>query len=285
VALFGLIHGMAGLLLFAVQAGMQLLTAVYYFAVLLILVLVVARLRAEVGLPTFEFYQVGADDMMQRVAGTRAWSSGDLTAFSLFFWLSRTHRQFPMQTQVDGLRLHRRIGVRLRGTALLILAASLVGTLAAWWAYLHTLYSVGYETANFYPGMISSFGVDPWQKLDTAFQSPRPPDPGIIGAYLFGAAVVLFLSFMRNQFIGWPFHPAGYIAAGHYGLMRLWLPIFVTWLVKSLLLRYGGLPAYRRALPLFFGLVLGEFSAGFLRTVLDLLFNLHLPASSGIGGL
>src|SRR5207245_2235800 len=165
---------------------------------------------------------------------------GDLTAFSLFFWLSRTHRQFPMQTQVDGLRLHRRIGVRLRGTALLILAASLVGTVAAWWAYLHTLYSVGYETANFYPGMISSCG----------------------------AAVVLFLSFMRGQFIGWPFHPAGYIASGHYGLMRLWLPIFVTWLVKSLLLRYGGLPAYRRALPLFFGLVLGEFSAGFLRTVL-----------------
>jgi hypothetical protein len=33
------------------------------------------------------------------------------------------------------------------------------------------------------------------------------------------------------------------------------------------------------------GLVVGEFVAGFLRTVIDLLFDLRLPASSGIGGL
>jgi len=285
VAVFGFLLGTAALLAFAVEAGMQWVTAVYYFAILLILVLVVARLRAEVGLPTFEFYQVGADDILKRVAGTRAWSAGDLTAMSLFFWLSRTHRQFPMQTQVDGLRLGRRCGMPLRGTTGLILAASAVGTLAAWWAFLHVMYGVGYESAHFYPGIVSSFGVDPWRKLDNAFQSPQPADPGIVGAYLFGAAVVLFLSVMRAQFVGWPFHPAGYIASGHYGLMRLWLPIFVSWLVKALLLRYGGLKAYRAALPFFLGLVLGEFSAGFLRTVLDLLFNLHLPPASGLGGL
>jgi hypothetical protein len=285
LAVFGFLLGTAGLLVFAVQAGMQWLTATYYFAILLILVLVVARLRAEVGLPTFEFYQVGADDMMQRIAGTRSWSTGDLTGMSLFFWLSRTHRQFPMQTQVDGLRLGRRIGMPLRGTAALILGASAVGTVAAWWAFLHIMYPVGYESAHYYYGIVNSFGMDPWRKLNNALQTPQPPDPGIIGAYLFGAGVVLFLSVMRTQFVGWPFHPAGYIASGHYGLMRLWLPIFVTWLVKALLLRYGGLRAYRTALPFFLGLLLGEFSAGFLRTVLDLLFGLHLPASSGIGGL
>ena len=163
--------------------------------------------------------------------------------------------------------------------------ASAVGTLSAWWAFLHIMYPVGYESAKFHAGIVSSFGADPWRKLDTAFQSPQMPDPGIVGAYLFGAAVSLFLAVMRTRFIGWPFHPAGYIAAGHYGLMRLWLPIFVTWIVKSLLLRYGGLRAYRVAMPFFLGLVLGEFSAGFVRTVLDLTFNLYLPASSGIGGL
>jgi hypothetical protein len=65
----------------------------------------------------------------------------------------------------------------------------------------------------------------------------------------------------------------------------MWLPVCLTWLLKGVLLRYGGLRAYRRALPFFLGLILGEFSAGFLRTVVDLAFNLHLPASSGIGGL
>jgi hypothetical protein len=284
-ALFGFALGTAGLLWFAVAAGMALLTAVYYFAILLMLVLVVARLRAEVGLPTFEFFRVGADDVLQRVSGTRAWSQGDLTAMTLFFWLSRTHRQYPMQTQVDGLRLARRVGVRLRGTAAIILGASLVGTLAAWWAFLHSVYQTGYESAHFFSGIVNSFGRDPWRSLDTALQSPMPADPGTVGAYFFGAGVVLFLSVMRAQFVGWPFHPAGYIASGHYGLMRLWLPICISWLVKSLLLRYGGLRAYRTALPFFIGLVLGEFAAGFLRTVLDLAVGLYLPPSSGIGGL
>lgn len=49
---------------------------------------------------------------------------------------------------------------------------------------------------------------------------------------------------------------------------------------KSLILR-----GYRIALPFFLGLVLGEFGAGFLRTVLDMAFALHLPPESGIGGL
>ncbi|MBW3623733.1 MAG: hypothetical protein KY468_10040 [Armatimonadetes bacterium] len=63
------------------------------------------------------------------------------------------------------------------------------------------------------------------------------------------------------------------------------MPLFVSWLIKVLILRYGGLSGYRRALPFFFGLVVGEFTAGFIRTVLDLAFDLYLPVDSGIGGL
>ena len=51
--------------------------------------------------------------------------------------------------------------------------------------------------------------------------------------------------------------------------MRLWLPVFMAWLIKALVLRYGGLRGYRAALPFFIGLVLGEFALGFVRTVLD----------------
>jgi len=59
----------------------------------------------------------------------------------------------------------------------------------------------------------------------------------------------------------------------------------VSWAVKCLVLRYGGLQGYRTAMGFFIGLVLGEFSAGMLRTILDLIFQLYLPAQSGIGGL
>jgi hypothetical protein len=285
VAMLGLLAGCGGLLLFAMNAGMSLLTAAYYFAILLLIVLVVARLRAEVGLPTFEFYQVGADEVLQKLAGTRSWSTGDLTAMSLFFWLSRTHRQFPMQAHVDSFRLGRRTDVPLRGLTGVILLASAVGTIAAFWALLHVTYQVGYESAKFRSPAVWAFGQDPWRKLDTWLQSPQPADPSAVGAYLFGMAMVGFLALMRTRFVGWPFHPAGYLVAGSFGLMRLWLPIFLAWAVKALILRYGGLQGYRAALPFFIGLVLGEFAAGFVRTVLDGVFKLYLPPASGIGGL
>jgi len=137
-----------------------------------------------------------------------------------------------------------------------ILIASLLGTAAAFWAYLHTMYAVGYESAKFRGPGIWAFGQEPWQKLDNWITSPQQADPGTLGAYAFGCLCTLFLASMRTRFIWWPFHPAGYLVAGSFGLFRLWLPIFVSWLAKVLILRYGGLRAYRRALPFFLGLIL-----------------------------
>ena len=285
MALVGTVLGGVALIVFSHSAGMRVLTAIVYFVLVFVVVLVVARLRAELGLPTIELYQVGADDVMQRVAGGAAFARRDLTVMTLFFFLTRTHRQFPMQNYVDALRIGHQSRIRLRGLALMLLVASLVAILSSFWAYLHVMYQVGYETAQFTGPAIWAFGNEPWQKLDSWISVPRAVDPGAIVAYGVGFVVVLLLTSLRVRFLGWPFHPVGYVVSGSFGLFRLWLPIFVTWLIKSLLLRYGGLKAYRKGLPFFIGLILGEFLAGFLRTIIDLAFNLHLPPTCGIGGL
>lgn len=43
---------------------------------------------------------------------------------------------------------------------------------------------------------------------------------------------------------------------------QLWFPMFVSWLIKWTILRYGSVKAYRKAVPFFVGLVLGEFVVG-----------------------
>lgn len=285
LAVVGLVGGLGAMSAFAVGAGMRWEAALAYLGILMVIVVVVARLRAELGLPTFELYQVGADQVLQRLFGTRAWTQGDLTGMTLFFWLSRTHRQFPMQTHADSLRLARRTGAALPAMTVAILLASAWGTVCAFVALLDAGYRVGLESARFRGPALWAFGNEPWQKLDTWLTSPQPPEPGAAGAYLFGCAFTLLLAALRQRFVWWPLHPAGYLVAGSFGLFRLWLPIFVAWLAKTLVLRYGGLGGYRKALPLAVGLVLGEFVAGFVRTVLDLALGLHLPPESGIGGL
>ncbi len=285
VAVWGFWAGVAGLIGFSLAAGASFTAAVLYFAIFLTLSLVLARLRAELGLPTIELYQVGADDILPAITGSRAWSPRDKTVMAMYFWLHRTHRQLPMPIQADAFRIGHEAGIALPSLGRLLPVTAVVAALAAFWAYLHVVYQTGVESAQFADIIRWAFGRDPWQKLGTVLNVPRDPDYGAMGAYAYGIAFTLFLASMRTRFVWWPFHPVGYLVSGSFGLFRLWLPIFITWLFKAVLLRYGGLETYRRARPFFLGLISGEFSAAFLRTVVDLLLNLHLPPSSGVGGL
>jgi hypothetical protein len=61
----------------------------------------------------------------------------------------------------------------------------------------------------------------------------------------------------------WPFHPAGYaLASSSWTFGWLWFSVFVSWSVKTTLLRYGGVGLYRKAFPFFMGLIMGEFIVG-----------------------
>lgn len=284
-ASLGLVLGLAALAWFLVFAGMRLTTAGLYLSLFFMTVLAVARIRAELGLPTFELYRAGADQVLERAAGDQAWSRNELSVTTLLFWLTRTHRQFPIQSQADALRIGRRSRISLRGLTWAIMLASGFGIVMAFAAILQVTYQTGFDSARFNGPGLHYFGMEPALSMMESLQMPEHRDWGTIGAYLFGAGFTVFLGVMRTRLLWWPFHPIGYLASGSVGVYRLWLPIFVTWLVKSLLLRYGGLKSYRRALPLFLGLILGEFGAGFLRTLVDLAFGLYLPADSGIGGL
>ncbi len=251
---------------------------------LMLVVIVVARIRAEVGLPTMELYQVGADEVLRAVGGDMAWTRSERVAMTLFFWMSRTHRQFPMSSQVDALRIGDRAGIRAGHVAAGLLLASVLATVFGFWSYLHEMYQVGYESGKYNPIILRAFGEEPWLKLERAVVSPQGPDAGRAGGYLFGLLFTLFLSAMRARFPGWPLHPAGFLVYGSMGIARIWVPVFIAWTVKALLLRYGGLTAHNRAIPFFIGLVAGEFAVGMAVTLLGLA-GVPLPPESGIGGL
>jgi hypothetical protein len=50
--------------------------------------------------------------------------------------------------------------------------------------------------------------------------------------------------------------------------MDAYLPaIFITWLIKAAIMRYGGLRLHRLALPFFLGLIVGSAAVALLRTI------------------
>jgi len=52
--------------------------------------------------------------------------------------------------------------------------------------------------------------------------------------------------------------------SGSWSMIVFWLPVLIAWLVKGGIVRYGGMSTYLRLCPLFFGLIVGEFSQAVL---------------------
>jgi hypothetical protein len=94
--------------------------------------------------------------------------------------------------------------------------------------------------------------------------------------FFLGAAFTVFLAFMRRQFWWWPLHPLGFVMVGSWSLVVYWFAIFLAWLLKTVIVHYGGLSGYTRARPFFLGLIFGEMSIAVVLTLVDAIW--HIPA-------
>jgi len=110
-----------------------------------------------------------------------------------------------------------------------------------------------------------------FSRLSFLISNPSGTDWNGILFTLIGGIVMLFLIIMRLRFLWWPFHPIGYVMPSDFAMHNLWFSLFMGWLSKSILLKLGGLRAYRNARPFFLGLVLGESFIGGIWIILGLI--------------
>jgi hypothetical protein len=73
-----------------------------------------------------------------------------------------------------------------------------------------------------------------------------------------GAALTWAIVTARSRFVWFPLHPIGLLMMVPFAMHAMWLSIFLGWLCKVLIMRYGGNDSYRKMVPLFLGLALGD---------------------------
>ena len=84
-----------------------------------------------------------------------------------------------------------------------------------------------------------------------------------------GGAVMALLTYVKTRFIGFPIHPIGMALGLTYPISTIWFSVFVAWLFKAIILKYGGARGYRMLRPFFLGMVLGSFGAAGLWLIID----------------
>ena len=150
-------------------------------------------------------------------------------------------------------------GMNNRRLFMAMMLAAVVAIIAVFWANLSLIYKNGAASrlSSFHYGI----GGGAFEKLQRWLSYPQAPDPIRVGFMGIGMIAVLLLRILRMRFLFWPFHPAGYALAVSFAIDYFWLPLFLSWMLKSLVLSYG-IKGYRKAIPFFLGLILGDFVVG-----------------------
>lgn len=262
IAAMLLASGGAFLIYFCARSGMTLWAACAFFAMYLLLSVGITRMRAELGQPCHDLHFVGPEIQIVDFLGParmRKTNPRDLTMFGLFFFFNRAYRSHPMPHALEAFRIAERL--RLDNLRYLIAmgAAVVFGTICSFAAVLLMMNKYG---ANQVSGLGEWFGREAWDYTSLWFTAPQPQRYAPSCAVLIGLLSAFGLSSLRMQLPWFPFHPVGYATSGSWAMDQLWASILVAWIIKALMLRYGGVRAYRPAIPFFLGLILGDFIAG-----------------------
>ena len=268
-AVWGLLIGLAIMVVWITFSGMSLVLAIPFLLVALILFVGLTRVVAESGMAEAVAPSI-APGVLVSALGSEIFGKSGLAAMGMsYVWLSDM-RVFVMATAAHGLKLGQSLPTQHRRPMLwamvggIAIAAAASIPLTLYWSYRN-----GGPTLNDWFWTGSPMAAAKWT-VDKIVKPTQPNFPGWILTGV-GAALMLWLSVMRQQFMWWPFHPIGFALGGVWMMDELWATILGTWLIKSIIMRYGGVKSFQKARPFFLGLILGQFATNGLWLVLDAL--------------
>ena len=273
-AVWGLILGFIFLFVFSYYIRMSLWIAVLFFLFYWMISLAVTRVRAELGPPAHDLHAGGPEYVITSVLGMGGIiGPQNLTAMTQYFWFNRAYRSHAMPIQLEALKMAEQTSMSFRRMAVALVAASVVGTLSAFWANIHNYYVWGMSAKMSFVGRY--FGVEPYNRLQWWLNAPQPAELNKMLAYVVGLGFTLALMALRVRFVWWPFHPVGYAISSSWSMNCLWLPILIAWGIKTLTMRYAGPKAFHKVIPAALGLILGEFIVGSLWCLIGIILQRH----------
>lgn len=267
MAVLGALIGLAFLWWFLARGGMTALTIMIWLSVYFLMALVMGRMRAQMGPPSHEMYGAMPLFILPRFPGSRAMGERGTALMGLLEPFTNQQRTNPAPTQLEALRISERAPADSRRLTWLMLAIVPVGVIVYFWASLHIGYDIGLGTGKAHQHILR-YARQSMASMDTLLREPSGPDWYGLGAVGVGGAVTIALMALKLRFPFWPLHPVAFPLAFAWPIDSMLPAIVVTWAVKVLLLRYGGLRAYRGSLPFFFGLIVGSAVAQLVQSML-----------------
>ena len=227
---------------FCYKLGMSLWVIATFFGLFFGLATGITRMRAELGSPVHDQHYAGPDRMMYSVFGAKRLGASNLTGLAYLYFFNRAYDCLLMPHHLEGLKIAERANIENKTFAKAVIVAIGVSILATIWAYLHVSYQDGVYTAW--------AGRETFSRLGRRLVQPAGPDTAVLSAVSVGAVVAILLAFLRGRWMWMPFHPAGYAVTSTFTMNFFWFSLFVSFILKWIITKHGGIGGFRRAAPL-----------------------------------
>jgi hypothetical protein len=260
LAVFGLL-GSALLVAWALwMTGMPPLVVPVFMFGAAVIFLSLTRAVVEGGVPTMRPPVTTASFVVSGV-GTSPLGAQGLVALGFTYGWHAELRSFVMSSVANGLKM----GEVIRGDKGRLFWATLIAILVslAGSTYMTFYLSYKYGGINLNP-LFYGWGAAMMGANNMATRIAEGAIGPRLDAWFFrgvGGALMGLLMWARHRFLWWPLSPLGYMLSANWKTGHIFLSAFLGWLLKCVILKYGGIRLYQNARPFFMGMILGEIVA------------------------
>ena len=256
-AVYGFIIGMVYILAWLWRSGMDLHIAALFIAGVLVAYYGITRIVIQAGV-YFLTPPVGAQAFALAITGTSV-GGHNLVALGISYsWFGDVQSIF-MPAAAHAARLGELYKLR-RSMALALGLAVVVGFTSCLYFLLTLCYKYGAGNfGSWYFVAGGGAGGMAFNGVIRHFNEPWPTDWNKLSYFGIGMVVYSLLAFLQYRFHWWPLHPVGITVAPLWMTRLIVFSVFLAWICKSSIMRYGGISAYRNARPFFMGLIAGYF--------------------------
>ncbi len=254
LAVIGFLISFAFILIWASQIGMGMGWALLLFGLLPLVGMVVSRVICEAGMFIYST-PFRLNEIIFRIAGTDNIGARNITLMTAASWVQvrSTATQFMPQA-FQGLKLGS-MGNLSRSQVMWVMGLAIaVAILTSHVVSPYVIYTWGVPKLGWWPSG-SSLGTT--NRLVSFVQNAAVVPVGQWISMAAGGLTTVLLVTMRQRFLWWPFHPAGFVAWLGWPIDRYWMSIMLGWLTKTVVLRFFGFKTFATLRPAAFGFILG----------------------------
>ncbi len=260
------------------ETGLTWFQAFCFTVVAIIVLYSITRVVCEGGVGFARSVYLPSTFVANQFGSTALGPQGVAALGFTFVWIGDI-RTIAMTQAAQGMRLTD--GIKRRHPMIWCL---LIAVVVALFGSLGTALVIGYKYGlfNCQPSWpVWRAGTVHWNQVARLIKTPYTTDPVTWVFMGIGSAVMYGLIFLRQRFAWWPVHYIGYPVSTSWPMRQVWFSIFLAWLIKSLILKFGTQRLYQRSRMFFLGMIFGAIATSGVWTIIGVITQCDSTFTAG----